>query len=134
MYQLEKLKPLGLLAMRLALAAIFIAHGHPKLFGDTAKWVARFQDLGFPGFFAYLAGIIEFFGGILLIAGLFTRVAGLLLAAEMAVAVLKVHLHKGLTGPGGYEYPLALATTAFGLMVLGGGAISLDRLLFKDKA
>lgn len=134
MHQLEKLKFLGLLAMRLAVGAVFIAHGYPKLFGDTAKWMAGFQSMGFPGFFAYVAGIVEFFGGILLIAGLFTRIAGLLIAGEMAVAVLKVHLHKGLTGPGGYEFPLALAATSFGLMVLGAGVVSIDWLLFKDKA
>ena len=134
MKQLEKAKFFALLALRLVAGAIFMAHGYPKLFGDTARVVAGFQNMGFPGFFAYIAGIFEFFGGILLIAGLFTRIAGLLLAGEMAVAVLKVHLTKGLTGPGGYEFPLTLAAVCFTLMVLGAGTVSLDRILFKDKA
>lgn len=133
MHQLEKLKFLGLLVMRVAVGAIFIAHGYPKLFGDTAKMMAGFQSMGFPGYFVHVAGIFEFFAGILLVAGLFTRIAGLLLAGEMAVAILKVHLHKGLSGPGGYEFPLALGATCFGLMLLGAGAASIDRLLFREK-
>lgn len=134
MHHLEKAKFLALLAMRLVAGAIFMSHGYPKLFGDTARMVVGFQSMGFPGFFVYVAGIVEFFGGLLLVAGLFTRIAGLLLAGEMVVAVLKVHLPKGLIGPGGYEFPLAMAALCFGLMVMGAGAVSLDRILFKDKA
>lgn len=134
MQQLEKAKFLALLALRLVAGAIFMAHGYPKLFGDTARFIGFFQSLGFPGFFVYVAGILELFGGILIIAGLFTRVAGLLLAVEMAVAVLKVHLPKGLIGPGGYEFALTLGAVCFTLMVLGAGTVSLDRILFKDKA
>lgn len=134
MQQLEKAKFLALLALRLVAGAIFMAHGYPKLFGDTARFVVMFQNLGFPGFFAYIAGILELFGGLLLIAGLFTRIAGLLLCAEMLVAVVKVHLPKGLVGPGGYEFALMLGAVCFALMVMGGGTVSLDRILFKDKA
>ena len=40
---------------------------------------------------------------------------------EMAVVIVKVHWKNGLTGQGGYEFPLALATIAFALMCYGGG-------------
>jgi putative oxidoreductase len=134
MGSLKKLQPVALLLLRLGLGIIFIYHGFPKLFTHTQEAVAAFPHMGFPSYFAYIAGIVEFFGGCLLIAGLFTRIAGLLIAGEMAIAILKVHLpESGLMGVGGYQLPLALAVGAFALVATGAGAISLDRAIFKDK-
>ena len=134
MSRLEALKPLGLLVLRLALGAILIAHGYPKLFTQTAGMIGFFEKIGFPAWTVYLAGAVEFFGGILLIGGLLTRLAGLLVAGQMAVAVLKVHLKNGLTGQGGYEYPLLLSCAALALVTVGAGLISLDRLIFGKNA
>lgn len=134
MHNLEKLKPLGLLLLRCALGVIFVYYGYPKLFGDTPRTVEAFVKLGFPSYFAYIAGIVEFFGGCLLIAGLFTRIAGLLLAGEMVVAIWKVHLGKGILAVSEYQFPLALAAAAFALVTTGAGVISFDGVLFKDKA
>jgi len=130
---LEKLKPLALLLLRAALGVIFIYHGYPKLFGHTRQTMDAFAHMGFPPYFAYLAGVIEFFGGCLLIVGLFTRIAGLLIAAEMAVALVQVH--KILEDPRAvhnYEFPLALAAAAFALASLGAGLISFDHVLFHE--
>ncbi len=134
MSRLEALKPLGLLVLRLALGAILIAHGYPKLFTQTAGMIGFFEKIGFPAWTVYLAGAVEFFGGILLIGGFLTRLAGLLVAGEMAVAVLKVHLKNGLTGQGGYEFPLLLGCAALALVTVGAGLISLDRLIFGKNA
>jgi putative oxidoreductase len=133
MHILEKLRPLALLLLRLALGVIFIYHGYPKLFGHTRQTMDAFAHMGFPPYFAYLAGVIEFFGGCLLIVGLFTRIAGLLIAAEMAVALLQVH--KILEDPRAvhnYELPLALAAAAFTLASLGAGLISFDHVIFHE--
>ena len=133
MHILEKLRPLALLLLRVALGVIFIYHGYPKLFGHTRQTMDAFAHMGFPPYFAYLAGVIEFFGGCLLIVGLFTRIAGLLIAAEMAVALVQVH--KILEDPRAvhnYEFPLVLATAAFALASLGGGLISFDHVLFHE--
>ena len=73
---LEQLKPLGLLFLRVALGIIFIFHGYPKLFTSTHQTMQFFIHEGLPGYFVYIAGVLEFFGGIMLIAGLFTRLAG----------------------------------------------------------
>lgn len=134
MQPLEKLKPLALLLLRCALGIIFIYHGAPKLFGNTQAVVEFFGRMGFPPFMAYVAGVVELFGGVLLIAGLFTRVAGLLLAGEMAVAIWKVHMGKGVLAVNEYEFPLALAAAAFALATTGAGTISLDKVIFKEKA
>ncbi len=134
MPSLEKLKPLALLLLRLTLGIIYIYHGYPKLFGQTDRWILAFPRMGFPWYFAYIAGVLEFFGGCLLIVGLFTRIAGLLLMIEMGVAIWRVHLTKGVLAVNQYEFPLALAAAAFALAVLGAGVASVDRAIFKDKA
>lgn len=91
--------------------------------------------MGFPSYFAYIAAILEFFGGWLLILGLFTRITALLLAGEMVVAILRVHLPQGgVLAVGNYQFPLAMAVGAFALAAVGAGAVSFDRAIFKGKA
>lgn len=131
---LEKLKPLGLLLLRWGLGLIFIVSGRMKLFGDAQRIVEFFQSIGLPPYMVYVAGAVEFFGGCLLVAGLFTRVAALLLAGQMAVAIWKAHLGKGMLAVNEYAYPLALAVSAFALATCGAGVISLDKLIFREKA
>jgi putative oxidoreductase len=133
MQALEKLKPLGLLLLRVALGVIFVYHGYPKLFGHTRDAMQSFAHLGFPGYFVYIAGVIEFFGGCMLIAGLFTRLAGLLLATEMVVGLWGAH--KIIANPmavGNYELPLVLAVSTFALATVGAGLISFDQALFRE--
>jgi putative oxidoreductase len=131
MQTLEKLKPLALLLLRVALGIIFMTHGYPKLFMHTQQAMQFFASKGFPGYFAYISGVLEFFGGLVLILGLFTRIAGLLLAGEMAVAIVKVHLPMGtILDVKNYEFPLALAAGAFVLATIGAGIISLDHAIF----
>jgi putative oxidoreductase len=133
MHQLEKLKPLAQLLLRLTLAIIFIYHGYPKLFSERAHWVAAFPGMGFPWYFAYISGALEFFGGCLLVVGLFTRPVALLLAAELFIAVWRVHLAKGVLAVGFYQFPLLLAVASLTLMIIGGGTLSVDRAIFGSK-
>lgn len=129
---LEKLKPLALLMLRAGIGIIFIYHGYPKLFTHTHDIMAAFQRMGFPSFFVYIAGVVEFFGGIVLILGLFTRIAALLLAGEMAIAVLKVHLPQGaITDVKNYEFPMIVAVTCFALATIGAGLISIDHAIYR---
>jgi putative oxidoreductase len=131
MQTLEKLKPLALLLLRAAMGIIFMYHGYPKLFGHTREIMQTFVRLGFPGYFVYIAGVIEFFGGITLILGLFTRISALLLAGEMLIAAFHVHLPKGsVMDVNNYEFPMILAAAAFTLATVGAGMISLDHAIF----
>ncbi len=134
MQALEKLKPVALLLLRWGLAIVFIFHGFPKLFTQAQQYVQAFPKMGFPYYFAYIAGVIEFFGGCLLVLGLFTRIAALLLAGEMAVALWKVHLAKGIYAVDFYQLPLTLCLAAFALMAVGPGVVSLDYAIFKNKS
>lgn len=127
---LDRLQPLALLVLRIVLGAIMIAHGHHKVFGGLSQHMQTVGRLGFPPWFAYLSAGTEFFGGILLIAGLLTRLVGAAMTFEMMVAVMGIHLKNGLMGNGGYEFPLALATMAFALIFYGGGPLALDAVIW----
>jgi putative oxidoreductase len=130
---LEQLKPLGLLLLRAALGVIFIFHGYPKLFTSTHQTMQFFEHSGLPGYFVYVAGVFEFFGGIMLIVGLFTRLAALLLAGEMFVALWKVHgLFTNPMAVDNYQFPLVVAAGAFALATLGAGLISIDQVVFGE--
>jgi putative oxidoreductase len=121
MNSLNRLQPLALLVMRLVLGAIMIAHGYHKVFGGFHHHMDMVGSLGLPHWLAYLSAGTEFFGGIGIVLGLFTRFFSLAFVIEMAVAIWKVHFKNGLMGNGGYEFPLALATIAFALLCFDGG-------------
>jgi putative oxidoreductase len=127
---LNTLQPVSLLFLRLALGIIFLYHGYPKLAHPSAQVHAAFVEHGLPGYFVQVAGIIETFGGGLLLIGLFARWAGLLLAMEMCVVIWKVH-SRSYFAVHEYEFPLALATACFALTTVGAGLISVDGLVFE---
>jgi len=118
---LNRLQPFALLVMRLVLGAIMIAHGYHKVWGGFHHHMEFVGSLGLPRWMAYLSAGTEFFGGIAIALGLFTRFFSLAFVIEMAVAIWKVHFKNGLTGNGGFEFPLALATMAFALLCFDGG-------------
>ncbi|GBC78323.1 Putative oxidoreductase MhqP [bacterium HR08] len=120
------------LFLRLAVGVIFIAHGRQKLFGGLAGFEQYLESLGvpLPGLFAILVALVEFLGGICLLLGLFTRWAALLIAVNMLVAILRVHLPHGLTGAGGFEFPLVLLAAALSLALTGPQKFSLERSVF----
>ena len=128
MRYLDRLQPLALLVMRLTVGAIFTVHGYHKVFGGLHHHVQFVQSLGLPGWSAYLSAFAEFIGGLLILIGLFTRIAALAICIDMCVAIAKVHFQHGLTGNGGYEFPLCLATLAFALICFGGGPIAFDHI------
>ena len=130
---LNSLQPVGLLVLRIALGIIFLSHGYPKLahLRGGAQMQVFFVEHGLPGYFLYIAGVIETFGGGLLLLGLFTRAAALLLAMEMSVAIWKVHSAHGYLAVNDYQFPLTLATACFALATVGAGLLSLDQFLFE---
>jgi putative oxidoreductase len=88
--------------------------------------------MGLPVWLGYVAAFTELLGGLLILAGFFTRLAAFAVCAELVVAIWKVHLHNGLMGSPdrpGYEFPLAVATLAFTLIFFGAGPIAFDHVL-----
>jgi putative oxidoreductase len=135
MREMEKLRPLALLILRVGLGVIFIYNGHPKLFGHTHDSMREMVQDGLPAYFAYIVGVLEMGGGALLLAGFNTRLIGLLLAGEMAVAMWKgEHFFAHPLVVEQYELALALAAGAFALATFGAGSISLDTLFGKGRS
>ncbi|MCA1558901.1 MAG: DoxX family protein [Acidobacteria bacterium] len=133
------MQPYGLAILRLAIGAIFIAHGAQKLFpiwGGVDGTAAFFTQLGLaPAVpLAVLVAVVEFFGGIMLVLGAQTMVVALALAIDMVVAIWKVHFANGFfinwtMAPGqghGYEFNLTLLGALVALMLTGPGALSVD--------
>jgi putative oxidoreductase len=125
---LDRLQPLALFVMRLALGAVMLGHGYHKVFGGLQHHAQFVHSLGLPAWTGYLSSFTEFFGGVLILLGLFTRVAAFAICIDLSVAIAKVHFRNGLMGNGGYEFPLALAALALGLIFFGGGPIALDHI------
>ena len=122
----------GLLLIRLALGLIMVAHGGQKLFTyGYAGVVGGMGQMGLPAPQIAAALIIaaELGGGLLMLAGLFTRFAGAAFAFAMAVAAIQVHLPNGFFMPNGYEFTMMLALTSLGVAVTGAGRFSLDALI-----
>ena len=80
---------------------------------------------------ALFAGLAELIGGILFAAGLLTPLAGIMIAATMVMAIVKVHGPNGLWATqNGYEYNLTLLVVAIGVALTGPGQYALDAFLF----
>jgi putative oxidoreductase len=129
---LNTLQPVGLLILRVALGMIFIYHGYPKLVRADAMMRQFFIQHGFPGYFVGLAGILECVGGGLLLAGLFTRPAALLLAAEMGIAIWKVKMVHGVFAVNEFQFELALAAACVALATVGAGSLSVDHVMLGE--
>jgi putative oxidoreductase len=126
---------IGLLLLRLTVGATFVLHGAQKLFGwfggrgldGTAR---LFAERGYPSgrTMAAVTGLSETAGGIGLILGLLTPLAGAALIGVL-VNALAVKWSGGFFAPSGVEYPLTLLASATALTLAGPGRCAVDRFL-----
>ena len=131
---LDRLRPFTLLVLRLMLALLFIYHGYPKIEHGISGAEQYMMSVGLPAYCAYIAVAVEIGGGVLLILGLFTRPAALLLAIEMAVAMWKVDMVHGVKAVPEYQFALALGASALALASFGAGPISMDHAFFGSRS
>jgi len=120
---------IGLAVLRVAVAAVFINHGRQKLFVyGFAGVTGAFTQMGvpLPGIMGPLIGLLEFFGGIALVAGFLTRPLALAFAFDMLGAILLVQLKKGFSG---YELEFLLLGASMALVLTGAGTFSVDAFL-----
>lgn len=132
----SRLNGWGITLLRVVTGVVFIAHGWQKLFVWGFDGVAQaFGQMGIPfaGATAVLVTLLELFGGIALVAGLFTRLVSLPLAVTMLVAMLQVHLSGGFFMPNGIEFTLILFAATAGLALTGAGELALDNVLARRR-
>lgn len=116
----------ALLILRVVLGIIMIYHGWPKLtnLGGTIEGFAG-MGIPLPALSAVFATVAEVGGGLLMLLGVLTDVAGLLLAIDMLGAIIFVHAKNGfLASEGGIEFPLALLAMALAIAFAGPGRYS----------
>jgi putative oxidoreductase len=128
----------GLLVVRLMLGlAYVIVHGGPKIFAGPALWTKIGSAVSYVGInfsftaWGFLAACAEFFGGILILLGLFFRPATVFIIITMFVAANRA----AATGSSlsSIAYPLEMGITILGLFFTGPGRYSLDHQLFGSR-
>jgi putative oxidoreductase len=126
---------------RLALGIVIFPHGAQNLLGwyggpGLEAALGSYSGLGIPSFLGWLVILTEFAGGLALIIGFLGRLMALAIAITLVVAVLTLHWSVGffmnwngqLNGEG-FEFHILAITLALIVMILGSGAVSVDRAL-----
>ncbi|MGH8753455.1 MAG: DoxX family protein [Burkholderiales bacterium] len=118
--------PRLLSVLRIVIAFLFIQHGSMKLLGfppsEAFAGLKLFSLIGF-------AGVLELFGGLLVLLGLFTRPVALILSGEMAFAYFMAHAPHGLYPILNHgELAVLYCFVFLYLAVAGGGVWSIDRI------
>ncbi len=125
---LNKYAPQALAVLRIATALCFIAHGTQKLFGFPASQMPGGVEL--LSLFG-VAGILEVFGGLAILLGLFTRPVAFILAAEMAYAYWAMHVPAGgiIPASNGGDAAVLFCFVFLYLVFSGPGAWALDHMI-----
>jgi putative oxidoreductase len=127
----------AMLLIRFPLGLDMFVHGYMKI-TNVPGTMRYFDGLGIAHSLGWLAIIAEFFGGIGLMTGTLSRIAGLGVALTMIVAVFERHLPYGYLmnwhgalpyGTEGYEYHTLAIGIAVAVMLAGAGSLSVDRFV-----
>ena len=127
----------ALLVLRIVLGMTMVAHGYQKLFVFGFAGVSGgFAQMGIPmpGVVGPLIALLEFFGGIALIIGLFTRLAAVGMAADMLGAMIMVHLKNGFFMPTGFEFVFVLLGISIAIALAGAGDFSADDAIARHRS
>jgi putative oxidoreductase len=143
--------PRGVVLIRTAVGTVFVSEGIQKFLYPAALGVGRFAKIGIPApeLMGHFVGVVEILCGALVLAGLLTRIAALLLIADMAVAILSTKIPI-LLGHGYWRFAgpsptktglwsmlheartdLSMLLASLFLLLVGGGRVSLDAFLLR---
>jgi putative oxidoreductase len=128
----------GIALLRVSLGLLFLAHGLLKVIVFTLPGTAQFfATVGLPGFMATPVALAEICGGLLLIAGIYSRWVALGLFPIVLVATFKVHGANGwlFSNPGGgWEFPAFFTIACLVQFLLGDGALAIGAVLSRKRA
>lgn len=129
-HKLSRHAPSALALLRIVTALLFIEHGTRKLFGFPASQAADHGAAGGLSLIMLVAGLLEVFGGLAVLAGLFTRPVAFILAGQMAVAYWWMHVPMGGIFPinNGGDAAILFCFVFLYLVFAGPGAWSVDVL------
>jgi putative oxidoreductase len=131
---MNRLAEFAPLIVRIVAGIIMAAHGFQKLQAGPGNFGGFLAQLGvpLPTLMGYVVTLVELLGGILLIVGLFSRLAALLLTIDLVAAIVLVKVNVGLIAPpqqgAGAELDLALIAGFLVILFAGPGSVSLDRM------
>jgi putative oxidoreductase len=119
---------LGKLVLRVALGVLILLHGIAKITGGVTGIMDMVEKTGVPGVFGYFIYVGEVLAPLLLVAGIWTRLAALVVALNMVVAVVLVHMDEiaALGNQGGWAVELQgmFFFSAIAIALLGAGRFS----------
>lgn len=119
----------GALLLRVTMGGLFLAHTGLKFFVFTPAGTEKyFAHLGLPAWFGIFVMLWELAAGIALIAGIWPRLAAILIAPDLIGAIVMVHIHNGFffNAPGGgWEYPAFWTIALIALALVGDGPYAL---------
>ncbi|MEJ7824598.1 MAG: DoxX family protein [Solirubrobacteraceae bacterium] len=130
----------GLLALRLAVGAIFIVHGAGDVFdAGVSTNIENYRDAGIPlaELSAPFTAYVQLIGGIAVVFGAFTRPFSIGFMVAMAGALIYVHRGEPLAiqpDGSGFGFALMMGAASVALLLLGPGRLSVDRLLARGRA
>lgn len=120
------------LVLRVTVGLVFVAHGMPKVFGahdgphgrGRTEGLLTRRRLPYPKLAVWGLALTELIGGVLVLVGLFTRIAAVPLAICVALAIPLAKWAQGFVD--GWDWPFSLVGACTAIAILGGGAYSLD--------
>lgn len=129
----DRVIPLSWPIIRVACGFLLMMHGWPKLYRGPSSMLPAFNELGFNSVLWIWADMfIEFFGGISIMLGLFTRFWAAAAAIELLIITM-VYVPNGFGWlKRGYEFTLLWGLICFAIALRGGGPYSLDRKIGKE--
>lgn len=137
----DRVTPYTHTILRVMIGLLYVPHGAQKLFGwfggrpieVYVKGFSRMGEFWAHSGWVYYIGCLEFFGGLLLAIGLFTRLVAVQFVGFMAMAVFVANAPRGwFWTQGGVEAALSWGIVCFVVLIHGGGAYSVDRAIGKE--
>lgn len=122
----------GLLLLRLSIGGLMLFHGVSKVMGGVDFIGSMLQNIGLPAFLAWGAVAAELIGSLMIITGVWTRAAAVVMAGNMAVAILMAHLGQifsvdPMTGGWAIELPMLYLLGSAVLVLTGAGKYALTK-------